>query len=152
MQTLSVAAARGKTDLRVSGLLQAPSGKLDHFLPLSDFTYSSMRDALLAEYSAALSLQEAPTGVCQDRQSCAQAKRTIDILVTAGQRDCRCQSQCPLQVTIRSVNEPTLHHRSSIWTDHSSGLSFAFSMLLEISTPPFLEAPAACPVAVCEDT
>ena len=76
----------------MSGLLQAPSGKLDHFLPVSDFTFSSMREALLAEYSAALSQQETPAGMCQNGQSCAQAKRTIDILVTAGQRDCRCLS------------------------------------------------------------
>ena len=76
--------------LRAVELLQAPSGKLDHFLPLSDFTFSSMREALLAEYSAALGQRESPAGTCQDRQCCTQTKRTIDILVTAGQRDCRC--------------------------------------------------------------
>ena len=74
----------------MSALLQAPSGKLDHFLPVSDFTFSSMREALLAEYSAALSQQESMAGTCQNRQSCTQAKRTIDILVTTGQRECRC--------------------------------------------------------------
>ena len=69
--------------------LQAPSGKLDHFLPVSDFTFASMREALLAEYSSALSQQDSLARTCQARQSCTQAKRTVDILVTAGRRDCR---------------------------------------------------------------
>ena len=72
--------------------MQAPSGKLDHFLPTSDFTFSSMRKALLAEYSSALSQQESlPAGACETgRETCMQARRTIDILVTAGRQDCRC--------------------------------------------------------------
>ena len=72
--------------------LQAPSGKLDHFLPTSDFTFSSMREALLAEYSSVLSQQECLRAVtCQTgREICVQARRTIDILVTAGRHDCRC--------------------------------------------------------------
>ena len=72
--------------------MQAPSGKLDHFLPISDFTFSSMREALLAEYSSALSQQEClRAGTCATgRETCVQARRTIDILVTAGRHDCRC--------------------------------------------------------------
>ena len=71
---------------------QAPSGKLDHFLPTSDFTFSSMREALLAEYSSALSQQDSlPAGTCETaRETCMQARRTIDILVTAGHHNCRC--------------------------------------------------------------
>lgn len=70
--------------------LQAPSGKLDHFLPVSDFTFASMREALLAEYSSALSQQNGLTETCQAQQSCTQAKRTVNIQVTAGRRDFRC--------------------------------------------------------------
>lgn len=56
---------------------------------MSDFTFASMREALLAEYSSALSQQEGRSGTCQAQRSCNQAKRTIDILVTAGRQDCR---------------------------------------------------------------
>ena len=72
--------------------MQAPSGKLDHFLPTSDFTFSSMREGLLAEYNSALSQQEClRASTCQtSSETCLHARRTIDILVTAGRHDCRC--------------------------------------------------------------
>ena len=85
---MPVAACRASSELMFL-LLQAPSGKLDHFLPVSDFTFASMREALLAEYSSAMSQQDGLAGTCQAQQTCTQAKRTVDILVTAGRRDCR---------------------------------------------------------------
>ncbi|EIE21521.1 hypothetical protein COCSUDRAFT_56736 [Coccomyxa subellipsoidea C-169] len=40
---------------------KGPSGRLLDFLPLSDFTFGEMREALLAEYAAATALPPAPT-------------------------------------------------------------------------------------------
>ena len=45
---------------------QGPSGRLLDFLPLSDFTFNDMREALLAEYAAATAEPEAaPTACCR---------------------------------------------------------------------------------------
>ncbi|CAK0784442.1 hypothetical protein CVIRNUC_007646 [Coccomyxa viridis] len=98
---------------------KAPSGKLDHFLPISDFTFSSMREALLAEYSSALSQQEClRAGTCATgRETCVQARRTIDILVTAGRHDCRSQAAIVRQLTpdtpLDLINLPDSHTQGS---------------------------------------